>query len=370
MIPRPITKSFSLLLVLAFILMGCNPTSSTVVTPASQPRTIIHIPTNTPAPVPQKTGERIPVIFLGDGAPDDITAAMYLMLDESIWLRGIVVTNGETHPKIAISKWRDYIYQYMGWMDVQVVAGCDCAVDSHPNQFPASWRTSADDFWGLSLPKYGGVGSKISGADLIIQLANEYPGKLVVVITGPHTDLALALRKDPTLKNKIKKVFIMGGAVGVAGNIHADWTEEKNLVSEWNIWVDPQAAAKVFSSGIPLDILPMDAITDVHLNRAFSDKVNAVNLPGANLMAELWRSEFSMFNSDQILIWDALAAIAIDHPEVYEWVYAPVSVITTPGPDQGRTVAQSGTSAIIRYARHANEQGVLDDLYYVFPPHG
>jgi len=366
--PKTIARFFSLLLILVFVTVGCNTPSSIVVAPTDHPRTIIHIPTNTPVPVPQKTGERIPVVFLGDGAPDDITASMYLMLDEAIWLRGVVVTNGETHPKIAISKWRDYIYQYMGWKDVQVVAGCDCAVDPHPNTFPASWRSGADDFWGLSLPKYTGAALKISGTDLIIQLANEYPGKLVVLITGPHTDLALALRKDPTLKNKIKKVSIMGGAVKVAGNIHADWAEEKNLVSEWNIWIDAQAAAEVFSSGIPLDILPMDAITDVNLNRAFSDKVDAVNLPGADLMAELWRSEFSMFNSNQILIWDVLAAIAIDHPELYEWVNAPVQVVTTAGLEQGRTIAESGTSTTIRYAQHANQQGVLDSLYYVFPP--
>lgn len=253
-------------------------------------------------------------------------------------------------------------------MDVQVVAGCDCAVDPHPNEFPASWRSGADDFWGLSLPKYTGEASKISGSDLIIQLANEFPGKLVVLITGPHTDLALALRKDPTLKTKIKKVSIMGGALEVAGNIHDDWAEEKNLVSEWNIWVDPLAAAEVFSSGIPLDILPMDAVPDVYLNRTFSEKVDAVNLPGADLMAELWRSEFTMFNSDQILMWDVLAAIAIDHPDDFEWMNSPVEVITSLGPDQGRTVALEGTSIAMRYARHANQQGVLDDLYIVFPP--
>jgi len=61
MTSRPMVKSFSFLLILAFILMGCNPSSSIVITPTQQPRTIIHIPTNTPAPVPQKSGERIPV---------------------------------------------------------------------------------------------------------------------------------------------------------------------------------------------------------------------------------------------------------------------------------------------------------------------
>jgi pyrimidine-specific ribonucleoside hydrolase len=357
-------------LMVAFLIVGCVPTagqdnSNVAHSPTVFSTSAAIVPTMLPTARP-----RTPVVFLGDGAPDDITAAMYLMLNDNIWLRGIVVTNGETHPKIAISKWRDYIYQYMGWMDVQVVAGCNCAVDPHPNSFPASWRTGADDFWGLSLPKYTGKALNISGADLIIQLANEFPGKLVVLITGPHTDLALALRKDPTLKNKIMKVSIMGGAVEVPGNIHADWAEEKNLVSEWNIWVDPLAAAEVFSSGMRLDILPMDAVPDVLLNRTFSEKVDAINLPGADLMAELWRREFSMFGSEQIYIWDVLAAISIDHPEYFEWAKVPLTVVTTLGPDQGRTVAHKGFSTTIRYARHADQFGVLDGLYIVFPPRG
>jgi inosine-uridine nucleoside N-ribohydrolase len=329
----------------------------------------------TPVPNPTKTspptipGESIPVVLLQDGAPDDITAAMYLMLDENVNLAGIVVTNGETHPSRALAKWEDYIYAYMGWNSVQVVAGCDCAVDAHANQFPASWRDGADTFWGMTLPKYTGQSSTKTSRDLVIELANQYPGQLVVVITGPHTDLALALTEDSSLKDKIAKVVIMGGAVEVGGNIKADDPTQTNVTAEWNIWVDPQAAAEVFASGIPLDIIPMDPVPEVELHSAFANKVGAVNLPGANLMATLWTNEFGWYSQDYIWIYDALAAIAVDHPEDYTWISAPVSVITELGPDQGRTVKGEGISDHIRYTRHADEQGVLDSLYYVFSPH-
>jgi len=329
----------------------------------------------TPMLIPTKTstllipGERIPVVLLQDGAPDDITAAMYLMLDENVNLAGIVVTNGETHPSRALAKWEDYIYAYMGWNSVQVVAGCDCAVDTHPNEFPGSWRDAADNFWGMTLPEYTGQSSIKTGRDLVIELANHYPGQLVVVITGPHTDLALALTQDPLLKSKIAKVVIMGGAVEVSGNIKADDPTKTNVTAEWNIWVDAQAAAEVFASGIPLDIIPMDPVPEVELHSAFAQMVGAVNLPGANLMAILWTTEFGWYSQDYIWIYDALAAIAVDHPEHYTWVCAPVSVITELGPDQGRTMKGEGISDHICYARHADEQGVLDKLYYVFPPH-
>jgi len=336
---------------------------------------MIILTETSPPPIPTKASpsvipeERIPVILLQDGAPDDITAAMYLMLDENVNLVGIVVTNGETHPSRALAKWEDFIYAYMGWNSVQVVAGCDCAVDTHANQFPTSWRDGADNFWGMTLPEYTGQSFTKTGLDLLNELASQYPGKLVVVNTGPHTDLALALTQDPSLKDKIAKVVIMGGAVEVGGNIKADDPAQTNETAEWNIWVDAQAAADVFDSGIPLDIIPMDPVPEVELHSDFAQKVGAVNLPGANLMATLWTTEFGWYNKDYIWIYDALAAVALDHPEHYTWVSAPVSVNTELGPNQGRTVKGEGISDHIRYARHANEQGVLDSLYYVFPPH-
>lgn len=312
---------------------------------------------------------RIPVLLLQDGAPDDITAAMYLMLNPQVALTGIVVSNGETRPSHALAKWEDYIYAYMQRLDVQVVAGCDCAVDPHPNAFPDSWRDGADSFWGISLTEYTGQSNTTSsGADLVINLSAQYPGELVVLVTGPQTDLALALKKDPSIVQRFKKVVMMGGAVDVNGNIKEDDPIQSNTSAEWNIWVDPMAAADVFSSGIPLDIIPMDPVPEVELKRDFAKKVGKVNLPCANLMSSMWTMEFGWYNSDHIWIYDALAAIAVDHPENYTWISAPISVIDDLGPDQGRTVKGEGTSDHIRYARHADEQKVLDTLYSVFPP--
>ncbi len=331
--------------------------------PIPTPQPPVLIPTSTPQDY------RTPVVLLQDGAPDDITAAMYFMLNERVNFLGIVVTNGETHPSLALPKWLDYVYAYMGWTWVQVVAGCDCAVDPNANQFPEGWRTGADDFWGMPLPVYTGVRPTKTGVELILELAAQYPGELVVVITGPHTDLALALREDPTLKEKISLIVIMGGAVDVPGNIQADDpAHPTNQTAEWNIWVDALAAAEVFASGIPIDIIPMDPVPDVELDRDFQEKVGAVNLPGANLMSLLWSAEFGWYSSDYVWIYDVLAAIAVDKSDFFNWNSAPIVVITDVGPNQGRTLRQPGTSDHIRYASHADELRVLDELYSVFPP--
>lgn len=69
--------------------------------------------------------------------------------------------------------------------------------------------------------------------------ARAYPGELVGVATGPLTNLALALRREPALPTLLRRLVIMGGAFDYRGNT--------TPVAEWNISVDPEAAAEVFA---------------------------------------------------------------------------------------------------------------------------
>jgi purine nucleosidase len=76
-------------------------------------------------------------------------------------------------------------------------------------------------------------------ADAWVQAAHDHPGELVGVATGPLTNLALALRKEPALPRLLRRLVIMGGAFDYRGNT--------TPVAEWNISVDPEAAAEVFA---------------------------------------------------------------------------------------------------------------------------
>src|SRR5690349_16186014 len=72
-----------------------------------------------------------------------------------------------------------------------------------------------------------------------IDAAHAYPGELIGVVTGPLTNLALALRQEPALPTLLRRLVIMGGAFEYRGNT--------TPVAEWNISVDPEAAHEVFS---------------------------------------------------------------------------------------------------------------------------
>ena len=85
----------------------------------------------------------------------------------------------------------------------------------------------------------GGVLTEYDAAEAWIQAAREYPGELVGLVTGPLTNFALALRLEPSLPRLLRRLVIMGGAFDYRGNT--------TPVSEWNISVDPEAAAEVFA---------------------------------------------------------------------------------------------------------------------------
>ena len=82
----------------------------------------------------------------------------------------------------------------------------------------------------------------------LVRLANANPGELTLVAIGPLTNLAVALRLDPELPNKFKRLVIMGGAIYSKGNAGS-------LTAEFNIHTDPEAAHIVFSSWPMLTLL-------------------------------------------------------------------------------------------------------------------
>jgi purine nucleosidase len=82
--------------------------------------------------------------------------------------------------------------------------------------------------------------------DAIIETALEYPG-LEIVTLGPLTNIALALLREPRILENVSRCVVMGGAPCCEGNV--------TPAAEFNIWVDPDAARKVFRSGLPIEMI-------------------------------------------------------------------------------------------------------------------
>jgi inosine-uridine nucleoside N-ribohydrolase len=105
-----------------------------------------------------------------------------------------------------------------------------------------------------------GAAGATDGPDLILEMADRFAGELVVVALGPLTNLAVALERDRRRLSRVARVVVMGGAIAVPGNVTPS--------AEFNFHVDPEAAAAVFRSGLPLELVPLDATRQATLRRA------------------------------------------------------------------------------------------------------
>ena len=98
-----------------------------------------------------------------------------------------------------------------------------------------------------------------SAPEFLTRIARENPGEIVLVTTGPLTNIALALEKDPSFASNIKEAYVLGGAFRIWGNI--------SPVTEYNIVADAVAADRVMNSGMKITLVPLDVCE----NNEFAD---------------------------------------------------------------------------------------------------
>jgi len=159
--------------------------------------------------------------------------------------------------------------------------------------------------------------SSRSAVELIVQTAHARPGEVLLIATGPLTNVALALREEPALPELLGGFALMGGAFDRVGNV--------TPAAEANIWVDPLAASEVFAafSGLDEARLPicvgLDVTEKVVMRRPDLDAVcaPAPDSPLGQLIegATSFYMDFyaSMVGEDGCRLHDPLAvAIAID----------------------------------------------------------
>jgi purine nucleosidase/pyrimidine-specific ribonucleoside hydrolase len=102
---------------------------------------------------------------------------------------------------------------------------------------------------------------EMRGAPEVILEAAERGGRdLTIVALGPLTNLALALQQDPRRMARTGRIVVMGGALAVPGNI--------TPAAEFNIYVDPEAAAAVLEAGLDVELIPLDVTRRVVLKQA------------------------------------------------------------------------------------------------------
>lgn len=191
---------------------------------------------------------------------------------------------------------------------VPVFAGCPSPLVRAPEE-DAAFVHGADGFGDVGFPEPRSPAEQEQAALALLRLTRERPGELTLVALAPLTNVALALRLDPTLPQRVKRLVVMGGAVTGHGNTG-------KIPAEFNIGFDPEAAHVVFESFPHFDLVDWEAT----LRHAFdNDEFNGW-LEAGDHRAAFFGQVFGTaraFNAEHgrsgVIAADALAmAVAID----------------------------------------------------------
>ena len=181
-----------------------------------------------------------------DTGIDDAIALAYLLRAPDVTLAGIGTTNGNTSAGQAARN-------TLGLLALSGISNIPVSVGAGDPRAGAEHVHGGNGIGGIDLPA-GGTPDPRTAVELLLDLAGrEEP--LHLLVTGPCTNIAEALRRDPSLPSRIASVTVMGGAVRAPGNV--------TPVAEANIHDNPAAAADVLAAAWPVTLVPLD-VTMAH----------------------------------------------------------------------------------------------------------
>lgn len=218
-----------------------------------------------------------PVIIDTDPGQDDAVAILLALASPELDLLGITAVAGNVPLPLTAANARK-VCELAGRPDVKVFAGCP-----RPMLRPLHTAESVHGRSGLDgpdLPDPTMPLQKQHAVDWLVDtlLAAEDGGVTLCPI-GPLTNIALALIKAPEIAPKIREIALMGGAAFEGGNT--------TPAAEFNIFVDPHAAHVVFTSGVPITMVPLDCTHKALMPRAWIEELRALGTPVGRAAAEM-----------------------------------------------------------------------------------
>ncbi|WP_181707053.1 nucleoside hydrolase [Chthonobacter rhizosphaerae] len=171
--------------------------------------------------------------------------------------------------------------------------------------------------------------------DWIVETVMSRPEKSVTLLPlGPLTNVALALAKEPRLAERLESIILMGGACVEGGNI--------TPTAEFNIFVDPHAAARVFASGADIVVLSLDATHQAQITNDWLTAIKGlgtrVGVAFEGLLTFYERFDTEKYGTDGGPLHDPMTVAHLLAPHLFTGKRVNVEVETTPGLCFGQTV--------------------------------
>jgi inosine-uridine nucleoside N-ribohydrolase len=296
-----------------------------------------------------------PVIIDCDPGHDDAMALMLAAASPELEVCAVTTVAGnQTIEKVTVNALK--VLDLVGRPDIPVAAGADRAL-VHPARVASEvhGETGLD---GPDLPSPSREPEPMHAVELLAAKLRERP--LTLIPTAPLTNIALLLATHPELKPRIERIVLMGGAHG-----HGNTTP----AAEFNIWVDPEAAHRVFTSGLDITMVGLDVTHRAMLSAARADALRGSGRTGdafADLHAFYRQFHLRVYGHDDTPVHDALAVAYVIDPSLLTVKTLKTQIDVTQGPSRGRTVVdllgRNGTGGDIHVALEVRAEAFIEML--------
>jgi inosine-uridine nucleoside N-ribohydrolase len=260
-----------------------------------------------------------------DPGHDDAIALLLALASPELELLGVTTVAGnQTLEKTTANAIR--VLDFVGRGDVPVAAGADRPLLR--DQFVASYVHGETGLDGPDLPPPQRDPVPQHAVEFLAEKILLHDGAVTLVPTGPLTNVALLLALHPDARPE--RIVLMGGAIA-EGNV--------TPAAEFNIWCDPEAAARVFASGNDLTMIGLDVT-----HKALFGAEHSAQLGGR--VGEMVRELLAFYGSfhkeaygwDGSPIHDAVAVAHVSHPDLVETLERGVKIDTESELSRGRTL--------------------------------
>ncbi len=303
------------------------------------------------------------IIIDTDAGQDDLMAIAFMLCRKDVSIKAITVVHGLAHALTGAQN----IYKLLhlaGRQDIPVYVGADGPLEGD-RVFPLRWRHIADHLPGIRIPAVLYTPPKVSAIEY---LAGQFKSPAEILALGPLTNIAMAIERTGDVHDL--NMTVMGGSFDVPGNVYSvdEFVSPSDFV-EWNFFVDPVAADKVFSTVADIAVIPLDATNMVKIDLSFVKQFSELE---KTPLAEYVDQSFGMVHpailAGQYYAWDPLAAVACIDPEVVRFKTEQVNVVTSM-PHAGRLVKSASHGPGARIATFADRELFLKIFFQAFSRH-
>ena len=277
--------------------------------------------------------EKKKVILDVDTGTDDAIAIMTAVMSETLEVLGVCAVNGNRGIDFTTENTLRVV-EYLG-KDIPVFRGCSLPMvvsltegrrEDIPYKGPKDPQDNVHGDY-IDLPPATIREQPVSAVRWLVDTLMASEGDITLIPVGPLTNIAMALRIEPRIAQKIKRIVIMGGGC-----------REVNITptAEFNFWIDPEAAKIVFDCGCDILVVPLDATHAAAVSIRTAEALERKGTKPATLTARIIRQRQNaykhwqpMADIDSVPVHDALAVCAVLDESILEPVvetYADVDI--------------------------------------------